>query len=403
VRVLAVADADSYLKWSAATLDRLPADWHRRQVLLVSPTAPSREQTAAATDNPITRLTLPALARLLRRDPPDVLLLACTGPTVGVLTALSGVRSASRPVLVAGLPGISIPASARAVAHRRECDLLVVHSCRERREFVPLAAAAAPDLAVALSTLPFLVRDHGQHADRRRAAAPLRDPAGPLRDVVFAAQALVPPRRADREAILLALADVRPLGSAVVKVRALAGEQQTHHEDLPYADLWDALSAAGRVRPTDVRFVAGSMRAALARARSLVTVSSTAALEAMDAGVPVVVLTDFGVTDALINTVFRGSGCLGDLADVRAGRAFVPDPGWLADNYFHPADEDDLGARLSDLVRRRDAGLLPRRTSARPPWRRWRSAARLMLPARVSGPLRRLRELTGRRPGRLSR
>jgi hypothetical protein len=145
------------------------------------------------------------------------------------------------------------------------------------------------------------------------------------------------------------------------------------------------------------------MRAALARARSLVTVSSTAALEAMDAGVPVVVLTDFGVTDALINTVFRGSGCLGDLADVRAGRAFVPDPGWLADNYFHPADEDDLGARLSDLVRRRDAGLLPRRTSARPPWRRWRSAARLMLPARVSGPLRRLRELTGRRPGRLSR
>jgi hypothetical protein len=396
VRVLAVADADSYLKWSAATLDRLPADWHRRQVLLVSPTAPSREQTAAATDNPITRLTLPALARLLRRDPPDVLLLACTGPTVGVLTALSGVRSASRPVLVAGLPGISIPASARAVAHRRECDLLVVHSSRERREFVPLAAAAAPDLAVALSTLPFLVRDHGQHADRRRAA-------GPLRDVVFAAQALVPPRRADREAILLALADVRPLGSAVVKVRALAGEQQTHHEDLPYADLWDALSAAGRVRPTDVRFVAGSMRAALARARSLVTVSSTAALEAMDAGVPVVVLTDFGVTDALINTVFRGSGCLGDLADVRAGRAFVPDPGWLADNYFHPADEDDLGARLSDLVRRRDAGLLPRRTSARPPWRRWRSAARLMLPARVSGPLRRLRELTGRRPGRLSR
>ena len=403
MRVLAVADADSYLKWSAATLDRLPADWHRGQVLLVSPTAPSSAQTAAATDYPITRLTLPALARLLRRDPPDVLLLACTGPTVGVLTALSGVRSARRPVLVAGLPGISIPASARAVAHRRGCDLLVVHSRRERREFVPLAAAAAPDLAVALSTLPFLVRDHGQHAERRRAAGPLPDPAGPLRDVVFAAQALVPPRRADREAILLALADVRPVGSAVVKVRALAGEQQTHREDLPYADLWDALSAAGRVRPTDVRFVAGSMRAALARARSLVTVSSTAALEAMDAGVPVVVLTDFGVTDALINTVFQGSGCLGDLADVRAGRAFVPDPGWLADNYFHPADEDDLGARLSDLVRRRDAGLLPRRTSARPSWRGWRSAARLMLPARVSGPVRRLRELTGRRPGRLSR
>ena len=80
----------------------------------------------------------------------------------------------------------------------------------------------------------------------------------------------------------------------MVEVRALAGEQQTHAEEQPYAALWAALIEAGRVRPGDVRFAAGAMRTALGRASSLVTVSSTAALEAIDSGVPVVVLSDFG-------------------------------------------------------------------------------------------------------------
>ena len=379
MRVLAVADADSYLKWSAATLDRLPAGWRRHQVLLVSPIAPSPDQTLAAAGSPIARLGLGALARLVRSDPPDVLLLACTGPTVGVLAGLQVARGRRRPVLVTGLPGISIPASARAVAHRRDCDLLVVHSRREREEFARLAGATAPDLSVALTGLPFLSREPELRLDA---------PEGG--DVVFAAQAKVPPGHTEREAILLALADVRPPGSAVVKVRASGGERQTHHEELPYADLWDSLCAAGRVSPAGVRFAAGSMRAVLGQARSLVTVSSTAALEAIDTGVPVVVLTDFGVDDALINTVFAGSGCLGDLDDVRAGRAFSPDPTWLLDNYFHPVDEDDLVQRLTDLVRRRDAGRLTLRSRRRrPSWRRFRESARLLLPASVLHLLRR--------------
>ena len=62
-----------------------------------------------------------------------------------------------------------------------------------------------------------------------------------------------------------------------------------------------------------VTFNQGSMRAALERAGGLVTVSSTAALEAMAAGVPVVMLNDFGVNHTMINTVYAESGCLGTL------------------------------------------------------------------------------------------
>ncbi|HEU5485445.1 MAG TPA: DUF6716 putative glycosyltransferase [Microlunatus sp.] len=376
-RVLAIADADSYLKWSAATLDRLPATWERRQLLISSPVTPSAEQARAATEEPVPRFSWWRLRSLLRRDPPDVLLLACTGPTVRALTSLAVARGPERPVLVSGLPGISIPASGRAVELRRDCDLLVVHSVRERAAFTRLAAAGAPGLQVALSHLPFL---SGRGAPRARSAGT---------DVVFAAQAKVPPEARDREAILRGLAQVQPSGSAVVKVRATAGEQQTHHEDHPYPRLWSALVESGQVADAAVRFRAGPMQAALASARCLVTVSSTAALEAIDAGVPVLVLSDFGVDESMINVVFRGSGCLGTLADLRAGRAFRPDPAWLTENYFHHRDQDDLVAVLESLLGDRRSASLPIRPRARPDRAGARGLLRLVVPGSWAGLARR--------------
>ena len=49
----------------------------------------------------------------------------------------------------------------------------------------------------------------------------------------------------------------------------------------------------------------------LERAAALVTVSSTAVLEAVASGVPAVVIDEFGVAPKLINTVFEGSGLFG--------------------------------------------------------------------------------------------
>lgn len=382
--VLAVADADSYLKWSAATLDGLPAHWERRQLLLDSPVTPSLEQAVAATGSRVPRTSLRGLRSLLRRDPPDVLLLACTGPTARALTGLPAVRGNGRPVVVTGLPGISVPASARAVELRRDCDLFVAHSVRERDEFGRLTAAIAPGLRVALSRLPFLSEGGAEP-----------DPATGT-DVLFAAQAKVPPTRVDREAILLALAAVEPAGAAVIKVRATAGEQQTHAERHPYPDLFAELVADGRVPAGSVRFQAGAMSQALTSARALVTVSSTAALEAMAADVPVLVLSDFGVDPTMINIVFAGSGCLGTLADLRAGRAYRPDPAWCRENYFHPPTENDLVEQLERLLLLRRAGRLPVREPRRPTRGDLRSTARLVAPAPVTRLVRRLR---GRRPG----
>ncbi len=353
VRVLAVADTDSYLKWSLATLERLPAGWSTRQVLVRNVVMPSAAQVAAAgRGRPVETLGLPGLTARLVRERPDVVLLACTGPVVATLARLPVLRGARRPVLVTGLPGLSIPASDRAVRFRRACDLFLVHSHRERLEFAQVAAREAPTLGFGLARLPFL-----PDAD----LVPLTDgPAGevPLgrAPVVFAAQARVPPERSQREAVLRALATAAP---AVVKLRAAAGEQQTHREQHPYDVLWADLVARGEVEAGAVTFVTGSMADALAGARGLVTVSSTAALEAIALGRPLLVADDFGLSAEMINLVFVGSGVTGPLAGLATTGLRTPAADWRAANYFHAADDDDWLVRLGSLLARRTAGTLP--------------------------------------------
>jgi Putative glycosyltransferase (DUF6716) len=339
VRVLAIADTDSYLKWSAATLDALPHSWESSQLLIRNPVMPSEAQMRAASSRPVEVLSHAALIRRIRIECPDVVLLACTGPVVGALTDQRVFWGRRRPVLITGLPGISVPATYRAVTARAACDLFLLHSKREVAEFGEIAAWRAPRLAFGLASLPFLP----DRAPRAIADSMLEH------NLIFAGQAKVPVERADREQILLALADA---GSAVVKLRAWSEEQQTHTETWSYPEIMEYLVAQRRLSAGAVAFVGGSMHDALRTARGLVTVSSTAALEAIAMDRPILIISDFGVSAEMINLVFERSGCVGTLDDLRSGRLFRPDPGWLEANYFHRAEENDWLERLMQLLAR---------------------------------------------------
>ena len=270
-RVLAVADSDSYLKWSAATLRAMPARWRTSQVVIDSPIRPSAAQIRAAAGERVEVLPYASVIDRLRIERPDVVLLACTGPVVASVAADRVFRRPTRPVLITGLPGISIPASSRAVRARAGCDLFLLHSHEEIAEFTGLATRHGPELIFGLASLPFLSRQRTAGDQQRRDR------------LIFAAQAKVPSRRSDREQILLALADAAP---ALVKLRAVEEEQQTHREQWPYPVLLADLEAHGRIDSSAVGILVGSMDEALHNARALVTVSSTAALEAMAVGLP---------------------------------------------------------------------------------------------------------------------
>ncbi|MFI8633019.1 DUF6716 putative glycosyltransferase [Microbacterium sp. NPDC077663] len=348
LRVVAIADADSFVKWSAALIDSAPSvDPHLLLVRTPLTVSVAQEHAALAgtgiRPEAVTRVDCDDIAAWLAKDRPDVVVIGGRGPFVRLVMRQID-RVAPRPVVVSGLPGISIPAQRGAAMYRKHCDLMVVHSQRERRAFRHLAQRLGIELRLGLATLPF--------------ARPARRSQGGT-DLVFAAQAIVPREPADRAAIAdilrrAALAD--PSRRVVVKLRSRPelGETETHYERTELTELL-------RDRPDNLVFSHEPMAQALAHAEGLVTVSSTAAIEAMAMGVPVIALDTFGVTKTHLNTVFNGSGVQGTAEDVIARRFRHPHAQWLADNYFHDPEQSTWWDDVEQLVALRRRGLLPPR------------------------------------------
>lgn len=358
-RLLALADSDSYLKWAAGTAERL-APAGAGLALIASPVAPSAAQRRAALaqtrwrDAPLAPHSLAALVERVREERPDAVLVGMRGPTASVVLAELATLP-GRPVLLSGLPGVGIPASKKALFYRAQADAMIVHSLREREAFAARAEQLGWPQRFAVATLPFLER-HPSAGD----------------DIVFAAQALVPASLEERRsviALLVALARRNPDRRVVLKLRALDGEAQTHAERYPLDALLHEVE-----RPPNLLTRHDSMLAALDTAGALITVSSTALLEAVARGIPGIALTDFGVGDALINTVFEGSGLMGSMDDALEGRFRMPTPGWSARNYLHAPEHDDAADVLAELVTRREAGVL--------------GAARASVRSTLGGPLR---------------
>lgn len=349
LRIVGIADTDSYLKWGAALLGAQIPGARVTFLILQTPLVVSpRQEAAALADSGIddVRRIRPAdLAATLQALRPDAVLLSARGPLVRVLARVVA-RLDPRPVIVTGLPGISIPATRKALLFRRQCDLFVLHSRREIKDFRALANAMTLTPRFALARLPF-----ASETKRRGRGGT---------DLVFAAQALVPrelPERVRVAEILRDAALADPSRRVVVKVRGSAGEKQTHEEQHALPDLIERLGPV----PPNLVVDDGPMARALDRAQGLVTVSSTAAIEAVARGIPVIALDDFGVSDELINIVFIGSGLFGDRDAVVARDFRGPDPAWVRDNYLHDRSEDDWFERTRALVLLRRSGRLPAR------------------------------------------
>jgi hypothetical protein len=357
VKVVGVADSDSYLKWGASVLDEVPADWEKKLVLIQTPVAPSETQSEAALagtgmrGQSVDTYRLDALVELVAAERPDVMLLALRGPVIRVLVRAILARGGKRPLFVSGMPGISFPATKRALWFRGQIDLMLVHSKHEREAFAELAERLGLEQRFGLATLAFLARDASGVSPTAR-------------NIVFATQAKVPRTRKDRLSILEWLretAERHPHYRIVMKLRAVGGEMQTHAERYPFdeivADLGDM--------PDNFVFEGGSMSDQLDAAAALVTVSSTAALESAARGIPTLVLDDFGVSRRLINLVFEGSNLLGSSEDLMAARFSHADPEWLDYNYFHADADNDWLPQIEALVSLQDNGGVPVKPEAR--------------------------------------
>lgn len=340
MRVLLVAETDAYLRYACSLQVSLAEAGIGARVMLVDGTLlPTPEQISNATNGggPVEIVTASTAIDFACDGAHDWTFLLATGPVVAYLSAAIR-RRGTATLLASAVPGIALPERARAMRARQFTDLFIVHSHLEALVFSRLLQRMELDTRVALTSLP-LIRDI--------TSIPLH----PSVDCLFAAQPSVPALFVERVQLLTTLATT--YGRIGVKLRTVRGEgPQTHFERYPYESIAVALEKrlAGRFIPIE-----GPMTKALELSETFATVSSTAALEAIAGGRKVRVINDFGISQSLINYVFRGSGLLGPAAEPPVRD---PEPAWMHMNYFHDPGENDLVAALTAME--------PRQWSLRP-------------------------------------
>ena len=137
MRIVALADSDSYVKWGAALIGSLPPEWERELLVVDSQFTVNDAQLRTALRGTgvekVRRVAYREVDAVLRERTPDAVLVAAPGPVSQVLIRLVA-ECTPRPVIVSGLPGISIPVTVKALRFRLQSDLMVVHSHREVRE-----------------------------------------------------------------------------------------------------------------------------------------------------------------------------------------------------------------------------------------------------------------------------
>ncbi|WP_375485234.1 DUF6716 putative glycosyltransferase [uncultured Jatrophihabitans sp.] len=352
-----VADSDTRWKWGASLAHQLTgAGTSRVHGHLVdgraAPTdAQVREVGVAAVT--LTRGGMSDVLNRLADVEAEVVVLACAGGTIQSL--LHGLAHAwqgrqSRPVVVTGYVGVVYERVVDGLLLRAGADVVLANSAADERTFrsVYRAVGADPD-SVVRTALPFLGSRRGTPAGDRPFT------------VTFVAQPSVPETAQERRyAMTQVLEHARrhPERHVVVKLRARPGEQTTHVETHHYATLVREASL-----PANVSYAYGSMADVLDRTDLCVTVSSTAALEAMHRNIPVGVLTDFGVRESLGNHVFAASGALVSWPELHDGVLPTTDPTWAADNGV--GDDDAYEAVRDRLLR------LTAQHDTLPPLRPW--------------------------------
>lgn len=319
---------------------------------------PSARQLQAAGVDPaaVVALGMPELARALLTLRPDVLVVAEGGG--GVVAAISALAAGwpadvRRPIVVSGYFGVVYEKLVEGLLGRAGSDIVLANSPYDAARFAEVYSALGLDPGVVVETgLPFL-----------RALPP---PAGSRRfTVTFACQPGVPASYRDRDYVVRRLirhAGLHPDRRVILKLRSAPGERVTHAEPYPYPAILRRHDP-----PPNLQLALGDMGEVLGRTDLLLTVSSTAALEAMHAGVGTVLLTDFGVREGLGNAYFVGSGCLASFDEVDAGRVPLADPGWTRARGVAGAGPDAFLTRVSELLATELEPLRPYYTAERSP------------------------------------
>ncbi|MBO6936279.1 MAG: hypothetical protein JJ863_14990 [Deltaproteobacteria bacterium] len=342
-RLLFLADSASQLKpaYTLASAFRERHGWEIVGNLLPGNSMVSNRQLLDADVRcPITAHSLGKLATMGLFSEFDAVVAFLPGSRLHALLAhidrsLARKNASTRPALITGYNGVVYEGYLEGLLWRTGYDFVCVNSRADQRLFTSYLDELDHSGERLIAT-GFLLAQGG--VERLRPYGEM-----PNRDILFATQAIVPARREEREYILEGLrsyAEAFPDRKVIIKPRALPGERTFHEERHHYALLYDGLY--GQSKPANLLFGYGSLDSYLDRVGLVLSVSSTAVIEALSRGVPGAILGDFGLKESLGNHFFRNSGMVTTIPDLIGDRVPAADPDWLLDNGFAPDDSVDL-------------------------------------------------------------
>jgi hypothetical protein len=233
-----------------------------------------------------------------------------------------------RPVVAVGYCGIVYKRHFSGMLDRQGADVCFVNSPHDLARFRELAAKVEmPDGPLVLGGLPFL--------DSLRPQAPL-SPASERDAIVFAGQPTVPHLRSHRMYVVERLMDLAlrfPDRRVILKPR-IRPDQKTVHEVRYYYQ--DCLERVLRRRKAPANFSLDytSLSALFPKTSLLLTISSTAALEALALDIPVGIITDFGISEGEGAHFFAGSGLLTTFDRLLVSPPSGCDPAWRQANFL---------------------------------------------------------------------
>jgi len=341
-RALYVAAFDSQLKWCARIRDELEARGFSTEVIRPdsrSALSPQQITDAGFTDVPI--LTREEL--LTRAESADVLVCSLQGPTTQALLFDLDDRLAAAalpgPVVVTGWVGVIIEKITAGYLSRCGSDVVAVNAASDLVHFQHAAASLQlPADNLLLAGLPFLSAQPATPSDK------------PIRRLLFADQPTVPGTATEREFLYRGAIDyarAHPDREVLLKPRHRPDEDTFHR-----MRFHPEVLLGGMELPANFTIDYTPIADQLPQVDLLVTVSSTACLEALDHGLKVALVLDLGVHERYGNHVFLDSGLLRTWEQISADDLGTPDPEWLA-SYFFPrtrTSTEAIADRIEELL-----------------------------------------------------
>lgn len=346
-----VAAFDSQLKWARAIRQGLESRGFACRTIVPSDIRHAISDGQLADYGGTTVAHMPWTDLMTAALNVDVVVLAIQGPQVRrfchELFDLVELTGALPPLTITGWVGVIIEKIVAGYLERYATDIVAVNSRSDLATFEAVARSLQlPSDNLTLSGLPLL-------------SGECREPSldTPIKSVMFADQPTVPQTREDRLYLyerLLAYARTHPEREVVLKPRHRIGEDTFHRMKFhPEALL------SGVRRPANFSIDYTPISDRLANLDLMLTISSTAALEAVGAGVRTAFIADLDVREQLGNHIFLGSGLLRTFDQLERDDVGVPAKSWVEDYFFDtqnvtPAQQ--LADRALELTLRADRG-----------------------------------------------